>query len=60
MNYSALDLTWTIQRVDQRTPLGRNGAETMRWLDAAWERVSRYGTSTGPGERAGTEAIVRV
>lgn len=29
-------------------------------LAEAWERVSRYGESTGPGKRAGTSALIRV
>ena len=30
-----------------------------QWVDAAVERTSRYGQSTGPGERATSTAIVR-
>ncbi len=29
-------------------------------LAEAWERVSRYGQSTGPGKRAGTSALIRL
>ncbi len=53
-----LDLTWTILRVSQRTPLERHGREMLSRLVAAWERVSRSGASSGPGNRQGTSAIV--
>ena len=32
--------------------------EMARWQAEACERVSRYGVSVAPGERAGTRAIV--
>jgi len=53
-----LDLTWTIQRVSQQTPSERHGPDMMRLIAAGWESVSRFGSSTAPGVRAGTHAIV--
>lgn len=52
------NLTWTIMRVDQRTPLLRNGAAMMRAMARGWEEISRYGAIAGKNERAPTTAIV--
>lgn len=61
MNYSALDLTWTIMRVDRRTPTLRNGPDMMRLLASCLETISRKGYLRGNAGREkyeGTTAIV--
>lgn len=52
------DLTWTMMRVDRRTPTLRNGRHMQAMIDRGWEHVSRKGEARGPNETAGTAAIV--
>lgn len=52
------DLTWTIMRIDRRTPTLRNGRHMQAMLDRGWEFVSRKGEARGTGETVGTSAIV--